>query len=264
MNHKDYPLQTDNHEEAPNNTLQPSSVLVPLVLGGLLLIFNTGVSVVQEMTLVDGRLLYEPALVAALVEAVKLVMSASVLLRSQLADHEPRMTLEVSAVMKFAVPGILYAISNTMTNIVVEQVGSTNYQLLNNMKIPVMAIVYRVVLSRSLKMYQWLALVVLTFAMGLPTMACKHNVVQSSTVPLTAAQFTNGMITMLCVCVASSFAGVYSEKLLKSNKDDMAWQNVCLYTWTILICFGDVLTSERCVLMLLVTHLPAVMLTVVP
>ena len=230
---------------------------MPLVLGGLLLIFNTGVSIAQEMTLIDGRLPYAPALVAALVDVVKLVMSGIVLLRSHLTGREPNMTLEVSAVIKFAVPGILYAISNTMTNIVVEQVGSTNYQLLNNMKIPVMAIMYRVVLSRSLKMYQWLALAVLTFAMGLPTMACKHNIVQSSTVPLTAAQFSNGMITMLCVCVASSFAGVYSEKLLKSNKDDMAWQNICLYTWTILICCGDALTSERCVCMLLVTHSPA-------
>ena len=75
-------------------------------------------------------------------------MSGIVLLRSHLTGREPNITLEVSAVIKFAVPGILYAISNTMTNIVVEQVGSTNYQLLNNMKIPVMAIMYRVVLSR--------------------------------------------------------------------------------------------------------------------
>ena len=38
-------------------------------------------------------------------------------------------------VLKYAVPGLLYAICNVLNYVVVSMVGSTNYQLLNNMKI---------------------------------------------------------------------------------------------------------------------------------
>ena len=151
-------------------------MVLNLALGGLLLLFNAGSTVCNQMAIRDagGQMAWSPAIAASTTEALKLGVALCFLARSLLVAERGRSSGKSSAVImptdfafcaRYAVPGLLYALCNVLNYTAVEYLGSTNYQLLNNVKIITTAVVYRAALRRRLKVYQWLALVLLFFAM---------------------------------------------------------------------------------------------------
>ena len=275
--------------------------MLHLVLGGLLLLFNAGSTVFNQMAIRadGGKMAWSPAISASTTEAFKLAVALVFLVRAlatastdKSGKSSVNMPTDFMFCVKYAVPGLLYALCNVLNYTAVEYLGSTNYQLLNNVKIITTAVVYRAALKRRLKIYQWLALILLFFAMctlglgggsdgggaaergssggsveatklandwghaadagrGLEQARGSHlflkeaskrkllrEVARGAEGPDmgSASNIFAGTIVMLVVSVLSACAGVYNEILVKGTSASVWWQNVLLYTFTLLIC----------------------------
>ena len=142
-----------------------------------------------------------------------------------------------SFILKYALPGLLYAVCNVLNYVVVSMVGSTNYQLLNNMKIITTAVIYRLVLGREIRMIQWMAIMLLAVAMCVSALQnCPKPIVPGTNEP--PLRMTAGILSMILVSCLSSLAGVYNEKLIKGTEANVWYQNVLLYIWTFSFCIG--------------------------
>ena len=241
-----------------------------LLLGGLLLLFNAGSTVFNQMALSEngGKMTWSPAISAATTEAFKLGVAGAFLAHSLFKAYKNKapvvnMPMDFKFCIRYAVPGLLYAACNILMYTAVDYLGSTNFQLLNNIKIITTAVVYRIFLKRELKLYQWLALILLFFAMctlGVRSNGCEHSVLPNSpaskgTLLPTGVQgkgdsvmkshvapahnFMAGSLLMLLISFMSAGAGVYNEILVKGTKASVWWQNVLLYTYTFSICLAS-------------------------
>lgn len=224
---------------------------VYLGLSLLLLTFNAGSTVLNQATLKsDNSMAYSPFVTAATTEFVKLLVAACLLYRdysnsdSAKPDSVIIMPTQPLFVIKYAVPGLLYAVCNVLNYVVVSMVGSTNYQLLNNMKIVTTAIIYRLTLGREIKMIQWTAIMLLTLAMCVAALqSCPKSSTDGSKDP--PLRMTAGILSMIFVSCLSSLAGVYNEKLIKGSIANVWYQNVLLYVWTFSFCIGKNIISPE-------------------
>lgn len=132
--------------------------------------------------------------------------------------------------LEYAVPAFIYFVNNNLVFAILAHVDATTFQLLSQLKTVFTGLLFRVFLSRSLTVFQYLAIVQL--AAGTAT----------SQIPLcTASSATDGgrssllgVLLSVISCVLSAFGGIYSEKLLKDKpKDSIHWQNIQLYSWGI-------------------------------
>ena len=269
-------------------TAPAASSGVKLLLGGLLLCFNAGSTVLNQMALAEhaGRMVWSPAISASATEALKLVVAAAFLCRQVVCggggggggsggsgggdggiqkNAGVSMPMGACFVVRYAVPGLLYAGCNVLMYTAVELVGSTNFQLLNNMKIITTAIIYRLALRRRLRVHQWMALLMLFIAMctlGLTqhqsdrasSQSPANNLTSSSSSSSSSARHRNGtfatsaedefsasqlfagFLLMLFLSCLSAAAGVYNEVLIKGTDASVWWQNVLLYAFTLSFC----------------------------
>ena len=223
----------------------------------LLLTFNAGSTVLNQATLQsDNSMTYSPFVTAATTEFIKLLVAGCLLSRDifnskgttngKINNHPDTVVMPTSPsfIIKYAVPGLLYAVCNVLNYVVVSMVGSTNYQLLNNMKIITTAVIYRLVLGREIKMIQWTAIMLLAVAMCVSALQnCPKPIVPGTNEP--PLRMTAGIVTMILVSCLSSLAGVYNEKLIKGTEANVWYQNVLLYIWTFSFCIGKQLLSSE-------------------
>ena len=228
-----------------------------LGLSLLLLTFNAGSTVLNQATLQsDNSMTYSPFVTAATTEFIKLLVAGCLLSRDifnskgttngNTNNHPDTVVMPTSPsfIIKYAVPGLLYAVCNVLNYVVVSMVGSTNYQLLNNMKIITTAVIYRLVLGREIKMIQWTAIMLLAVAMCVSALQnCPKPIVPGTNEP--PLRMTAGIVTMILVSCLSSLAGVYNEKLIKGTEANVWYQNVLLYIWTFSFCIGKQLLSSE-------------------
>ena len=223
---------------------QPINTNTYIGLSLLLLTFNAGSTVLNQATLQsDNSMTYSPFVTAATTEFIKLLVAGCLLYRD-IANSKPASTAdtvimpkEPMFIIKYAIPGLLYAICNVLNYVVVSMVGSTNYQLLNNMKIITTAVIYRLTLGREIKMIQWTAILLLTLAMCVAALQnCPTPHVPGVEAP--PLRMTAGVLSMIVVSCLSSLAGVYNEKLIKGSNANVWYQNVLLYMWTFSFCIG--------------------------
>ncbi|CAK8993845.1 unnamed protein product [Durusdinium trenchii] len=78
-------------------------------------------------------------------------------------------SLHKSASWLFAVPAALYTLQNRLVFEALHFISPPEYQLLNNMKLFTTSLVFRVVMKRQLRVFQWLALLLLGLGMALAT-----------------------------------------------------------------------------------------------
>ena len=117
--------------------------MLHLVLGGLLLLFNAGSTVFNQMAIRadGGKMAWSPAISASTTEAFKLAVALVFLVRAlatattdKSGKSSVNMPTDFRFCVKYAVPGLLYALA-MLNYTAVEYLGSTNYRLLNNVKI---------------------------------------------------------------------------------------------------------------------------------
>lgn len=205
-----------------------------LSLMGLILLFNVGGSILTEQVKTPSGFLFNTATCVVAQELVKLSISCIAFSRKVSSPEGARYTLELSQLLKFSTPALLYAVCNIINWEIIKYLTAAQFQVFNNGKIVITAFVFRMFLGRELKMFQWFSVVILCLGMIVTSLPGPGE--QVSTTEEINSGFAYGLFLMLINCIASSFAGVYNEFLLKSGKDDTNFQNMQLYFWGVLVC----------------------------
>ena len=150
------------------------------------------------------------------------VVSSILLHRQIIVDpNGTQITREWRNTLLYPIPSIIYLIHNNVQFLTLQYVDPSTYQILGNLKIVTTGLLFRIILKRPLNRLQWIALGLLMVGATISQISCD----KSSTL---AAPMMGYVLGILSACL-SALAGVYTEKLMKMNNDNLYWQNIQLY-----------------------------------
>lgn len=148
----------------------------------------------------------------------------------------------VPELLKTSVPAVLYLIQNNLQYIAVSNLHAATFQVTYQLKILSTALLSVCLLGRQLSRAKWVALVVLTAgvaAVQLSEIDDASNAQSSETVNAAV-----GLGATLLATLSSGCAGVYFEKILKSQSDLTLWQrNTQLGIYSIVIGISAIFFS---------------------
>jgi UDP-sugar transporter A1/2/3 len=222
--------------------------LVLLVVQNVLLVMSVRYSRVHA---VDG-VSYISSTAVVMSEVVKLVAS----LMGEYIWHLPageslvaRVRGEMWSVdmVKLSVPGVLYTVQNNLLFVALSNLSIGVYQVSAQLKILTTAVLSVVMLGKRLSLVQWLALVTLTFGVGVVQVSTAqggpHQ--QQQQEQQQDGDQVLGMVAILLACTTSGIAGVYTEKLLKQSRPvSLLMRNFQLALYGVLIGQGTVLVND--------------------
>jgi UDP-sugar transporter A1/2/3 len=135
---------------------------------------------------------------------------------------------------RYAVPAFLYAVHNNIIFIALMLIDPVTFELFNNLKVIMTAVVFRLMLGRKLRIAQWVGISLLLFAMavinlqkGQSDFRAQHH----------QQDIFLGFLWMVILALCSAFAGVYNEFLIKGTTDSLYWTNIQLYFFSTTFCF---------------------------
>jgi len=195
---------------------------LPYVLAGTILM--TVQPLFVKLSQHDGKIEYNSSSAVLLMELAKIIISAGMLYTSGNGDP---IRFETKDLLKYATPAFIYFINNNVTFSILARVDATTYQLVGQLKTVFTAILFRLVLARTLSFYQYLAVWQLAAGVAVSQIpkGCEAHTQSSSFF---------GVVLLIGSCVLSAMGGIYNEKLLKEdNKLSIHMQNILLYTWGI-------------------------------
>jgi len=235
------------HKESSKIKKMAKSKSLAFIMGGFVLFFNV-ISITLTGYAKDehGNFAFNIASCVVIGELGKFIISVIGFQKARRSDKNVKFTLEFSNFMKYALPGLFYAICNVGYYLVLKYISATIFQAFNNMKIIAIAIIFRTILTRRLKVIQWIALIFLTLGMVITTPKGSDSDQISDHEGLSEVATRNIMIgfgIMVILSLASSFAGVYNEFLLKKSDDHIFFQNAQLYFWGVQICMIEYMRS---------------------
>jgi solute carrier family 35 (UDP-sugar transporter), member A1/2/3 len=158
--------------------------------------------------------------------------------------------------LKIAVPALLYLVQNTLLYVALSNLSAPLFQVTYQAKLVTTAIVSVVMLNRKYSPKQWLCLVLLSFGVALAVLGeGKDSSNKAATQENRPVQsLAVGLISVTVACFCSAFAGVYFEKVLKSNTNDadgasrapvsMWMRNIQLAFFSVLISLGQTMTQS--------------------
>lgn len=230
-----------------------NGVSLAIGFGSALLLCNVGSTIVIQYTKnADGSFDYDKISVVVVSELAKLAISSILFAKAVLypgSEGPPVTKFNWNLFISMAVPGLCYAVANVLTYSAVQLLGSTLFQLFNNMKIVLTAVLFRMIIKRSLTLLQWGCLVLLALSMciasdsgctkvDLPVSTdISSSIDQTDTSGHASGNLMYGFFVMVAISVTASLAGVYNEFLLKNNREHPMMQNMMLYSWTVIFCF---------------------------
>jgi UDP-sugar transporter A1/2/3 len=159
---------------------------------------------------------------------------------SQLLYHE--FVVNRTDLFKLMIPSILYTVQNSLQYFSMQCLSAPVFQVLYQMKIITTAMFSVLLLSKDLSSIQWISILFLTIGVALVQLSqtdsssSSHGSHGSSgsnsnnhsgTLLLTNNSIA-GLVSVLCGCLTSGFAGVYFEKVLKSSKASLWLRNIQL------------------------------------
>lgn len=127
--------------------------------------------------------------------------------------------------LKIAIPSGLYTLQNNLQYVAMSNLPAEVYQVLIQSKIITTALVARVMLKKQLSTGQWLALAGLMVGvsgvqLSLPSIT-KTTIAVSSLAA--SKKLLIGTSSVLVSCLTSALAGVYLEKIMKSEGGTLMW-----------------------------------------
>ena len=128
------------------------------------LLLASSISLLTQATISqEGTYKYKTMTVPLFAELGKLGVSI-LLLFTAYVQSNGKMLVEFShrTVFTAAVPGALYFLSNNLNFIIIRELGASNFQLLNNLKILTTAFFFRLIMKVDLNGLQWRMLLLLT------------------------------------------------------------------------------------------------------
>lgn len=173
---------------------------------------------------------YTTSTIPFLAECVKLCISLAFVT----LGGDRKTPFEWRACSKYCSLAALYALQNNLLFYVIKHVEPATFQVLSNVKIPLTAVMLRVMTGKKFSFQQKVALGLLVVGASISQIADK-TMSQASISAI-------GTILLSCMVFLSSFAGVMNEILLKTSVlGSIHWQNTQLYA------FGVLFTSMKLV-----------------
>jgi len=136
------------------------------------------------------------------------------------------MTKDWRTMIMFPVPSFIYLVLNNVQFVFLKFVDPTAYQILGNLKIVTTGLFLWFFLKREMTRLKWIALVLLLVGATTSQLnTCGRRVLNAP-----AAGYLFGLLS----ASLSASAAVYTEWIMKKNKDCLHWQNAQLYFFGIL------------------------------
>lgn len=179
----------------------------------------------------SGGYNYKPNSVVLMTEFAKFVIATTFLSLEHARGNSPQVTMSKQS-LKYAIPALLYAAHNNMVFLGLEALDAPTYQLLNNIKIVVAGVLYRIFLRKPLTVMQWLGIILLTVGQAVATLDTSGKASEAASKSLMA-----GVVIMCVLSCLSAGAGIYNEFLLKGSTDSTHFQNMQLYFFGVIFCF---------------------------
>ncbi|BFZ01584.1 hypothetical protein BsWGS_04623 [Bradybaena similaris] len=183
--------------------------------------------ILVDFSKVDGEIPYLSSSFVLSTEILKLSVCCLVLIPDFKAEKLPTVTFSNS--LPFALPAVCYCINNNLAVFMQTQMDPSTYMVLGNMKIVCTAVLYKIIMKKSVSVSQWIALILLTFGGIINSM----KALEAKTLSLSEIHLTwLGLCTLCIYCFISGFAGVFTEYILKKNYQlSLFYQNALLYTF---------------------------------
>ena len=184
----------------------------------------------------DGSYAFSMISVTLFAEVVKWLVSVCMYCMLSRSNRS-HASLRMRDVLHFSIPAAIYFVNNNIMFLIIERINSTQFQILSCLKTVFTALLFRAVLCRVLSLTKWAAIV--TLACGAASSQLQQACAAGSHddygpgLELSNAETVMGIVGTALSSLLSSFAGVYSEMLLKKDAQlhSINLQNALLYSW---------------------------------
>lgn len=181
----------------------------------------------------DGKIAYQVSTVVFLSEILKLLICVAMFV-NQLMNETVKIRFSWLETVLLGVPGLIYAINNTMAFMLLNYVDPATFQLLSNMKVITTTVLTWIIMKKVFSGIQWISLVVLFVGSSLSTIAADPASVSSVKLGAT----TTGFIGMVVYCTLSALAGISTEYAMKINEStSIHYQNLQMYMFGVFFNF---------------------------
>ena len=222
------------------------------------LVLTCSVSLLTHATIDarTGRYAYKTTTIPFLAEATKLLLSSTLFLNDYYhtanVDDDggarrvflERVDHSSTTVLTAAVPALMYFVSNNLNFIIIRELGATNFQLLNNLKILTTAIFFRVIMKVELNKMQWRMLFLLTVGCMVSQLGQARGKGEGGvdgSGMMVGSSLGYGL--KLCNACLTALGSVFCEKFLKHLPNNFHFQNCMLYGWGVLFTTASVLVD---------------------
>nr|CDS32909.1 UDP sugar transporter protein SLC35A4 [Hymenolepis microstoma] len=246
------PITSQKPEQLPQPKLPVSKVLL-----------YSSYSIIIHLCEVDGKIPFSNAACVLVIEIFKLFLSLGMFIAEVIQEQWSMVTpknfnsclrnrlkrefltegeeSDVTSkrqllwlLVPFAVPAILYTITNNLGLMIQMEMDPATYQVLANLKVFSTAILFRIIIKRPLSYRQWFALFLLIVA-GVINGSANYDTSNTNSSSMLHITF-KGIIMMSIYCTVSGFASVYTEYVLKSRVHmSLNIQNATLYIFGTII-----------------------------
>lgn len=168
---------------------------------------------------------YSPIVANLYVELLKLLMATVGIanLRRNANKPEVETKLPVRDLFPYAVPAAIYTFKNLLQYEILRHMAAPEYQILKNLNILTTGVLCRVFLGKVLTLRDWIGLILLSIGCTISQVDFKVG----STFIL-----HRGLLLAFLMAFSSSFAGVYTEKILKTQTHKhIHVQNLYMYSF---------------------------------
>jgi solute carrier family 35 (UDP-sugar transporter), member A1/2/3 len=120
--------------------------------------------------------------------------------------------------LKMSIPAILFLVHNGLLYEAMERLPVSIFQFTYQAKLILSAILSVIMLNHNYSIQQWLCLTTMSLGAALLALGSDGNIKRLKNYNyLHLPSFTTGLVAVTMACLASSFSGVYFEKILKRN-----------------------------------------------
>jgi len=136
--------------------------------------------------------------------------------------------------IKVIIPAVLYLIQNNLQYFSTYKLDVATFQVTSQMKLIVIAIFSVIILKRTLHKHQWLAIMLLVIGIALVQFPTGDSATKKNPNSNAMIDKALGLLSVFLTCLASGFAGVYFEKILKKSKVTLWARNIQLSLFSVI------------------------------
>lgn len=168
-------------------------------------------------TKVNGKFRYHPSSAVLLNELIKLVFTLVmiVIIRPGFEGLNRR------SVVVLAIPSVVYMVGNNMNYLALEYASPVSVNMIGNVRLLMVAIVYRLLLGRPISLIRWVSISALLVAIIFSQLTSNFQF----------AVTLMGVVIIFAKSFLSVVIGVYTELVLKHHVSNFHVQNLQLYSW---------------------------------